>query len=288
MKQLSPILVGSLLIIICGCTKQTSVPPAANDKAPQIGILPGAVGPIAGKIYPVIPQSSGPISFQDIAAFPANGRYRIVVRAGNPGGVKTLSVTATRAGAELFSGNATGVENSGTAHDSLQVSESEGKQFEFTLTGGPVIVTADATNFNDMPTHFVVTYAVSPDPVVHMTTTNICTQPTPGGVSLTADVDDLAPVTGLTGSWWREEVKTASLPTNTEPKKIVLHSQSDNKWTSAPQDFFPIIDPNLASEGTLQAIHVEVKGEDLFGREISHTISTDLTFWTLGLCLVPE
>lgn len=42
-------------------------------------------------------------------------------------------------------------------------------------------------------------------------------------------------------------------------KKIVLHSQSENKWSSAPENFFPVIDPNLTAQTIQQAIHVEVK-----------------------------
>jgi hypothetical protein len=281
----SLILVGSLLIIIGGCTNQTPIPPAQNDKAPKISLLPDSIGGTSGAhIYPAIAQSSGPTSSQVIGAFPASGLYRIVARAFNPGGVKRLSISATRAGTELFSGVASGTESNGTVPDSLQVSESGGREFLFTLDFGPVIVTTDATNFNDMSTHFVATYAVAPDPVVHMTTTSICTQLTPGGVTLTADVDDLAPVTSLTGSWWREEFTSSGQQTLTQPKKIVLHSQSDNKWTSAPGNFFPIIN----THNRLQAIHVEVEGGDLFGREISHRISTDLTSWDLGECNVPD
>jgi hypothetical protein len=166
--------------------------------------------------------------------------------------------------------------SNGKVPDSLQLSEGGGHSFYFTLTGGPITVTAESTNFNDQNTHFVATYAPATEPVVTAKTTPICTDGTAGGTTLTVDVQDQAPVTTLSATWKREVEPIISTPA---PEKIVLHEQSANKYSSAPENFYPTYDPSLTDRKIMQSIWIYITGADLFGREISHTIHTTYIWW---------
>ena len=208
-KLLFPVFTG--LLLISGCTSSTSIPAASNDKPPSISLLSSSVRPSLGAIYPTIAQGEGQAALKELFVFPANGIYKFVGHAYNHGGVKTLSITVTQAGTVLYSAHATGTQNgNGSVPTSLSLFGSGNRPFEFNIVSGTVTVTADATNFNDMPSHFVVTYAVPPDPVVTLTSTDVCN----GGNSpvLNITLKDSVPETSFTASWYREELFIGSPP----------------------------------------------------------------------------
>lgn len=264
------------LISLGGCTKPTSIPPSNDDKPPQVSLL--SASSLPARTEPAIAIGAGPTASRQVSIFPANARYKFVARAANPGGVKSLSIVATQAGATIYSRNVAGSQNNdGTVPDSLSIFDNP---LEFNGANGTAIVTADATNFNNMSTHFVVTYAVPADPVVTLTTTDVCGSGI--GVVLNVAVGNVSTVTSLVATWYRE-VLTVPKPTLTSPAHIVLHPISETERTSGPEQLFPL-DYNAASQGRAQDIHFQISGNDGLSRPLSAKVHTGSAVFSPLLC----
>lgn len=150
----------ALPVIVSGCPKPASVPPAAQDRPPIITITSS---PSGGNVTPVTTSASGNV-FVDYGT-----NVMVMGNAQNPGGVKAFGLKVTQGGAVLYSVQASGSPDAaGKVPDELFILGSDGAGnagskvvLLFTESQPPAMTEAWATNYNGMTTRVTLTYFCS-------------------------------------------------------------------------------------------------------------------------------
>jgi hypothetical protein len=158
-KYRRPISTILLTVFLSGCAARAVVPSDPRlDHAPLVDI--NATSVING-VHTDVEPGKETVASNATVKVTRGGTVIFVSNASNPGGVKSITLTGSKNGSQIFQGSVVStIDSSGKAETSLSVlnaSSAPGAGMEATIDA-PVTLIAVGTNFNGMSTSITVTY----------------------------------------------------------------------------------------------------------------------------------